>query len=828
MRTLPLRLSPIDGESLPGYVNRYSHMFSFPPGEVISALGIDGGAGNLAGAGRYGVSLPATRLADAALASGIAEEVLEGMVLSRYAGVVFDHTALAGPLPLAAEAGAHDVLIWRSRFCPRCLREEGAWRLAWQLGLSAVCIRHEALLARVCPKCGLVPQLGPRARWPRDSRGELTDPARCAQRYAGKLCRTRLGSIESISIAENPALLAAQRRIDAVLDGQSRPTLAGVELQPPAYLRDVRALCDLLDRRARLPTPDPSPERLPRRVHTHPAALAAVLPQALQLADLPDQSALADALRELADRRYRADGQTLPISKAGQVSQPLKAALRQALSATVWATASSRMGFHPRAHRRPDDLDRRLQARHVPQLFWAEDYQHEIAELFDFDDFSRWLGRRFCSVLLSRMLKPLDWQAAVRYLDFPERFVNDGYNTTFTKLRANNRFDELARRVKRVAGCHAEEGLVDYKQRRARLSDWNGIDLDCWHLLQPRLRPRSPSQRTDRPVRRRRASLWLWCQLTSGDERAAPLPLRVDNLAHQAEFINTGLPQLRERLAILGELLLRTPTEERATLHGRLAATLHTRGYLAENFDLNAVDPLIASRVLAHASAHTGVDIPSLTAPSVGSQARPAVTHARLLTARLLRRTARLSWKSVAAILRTEANHICDNDRRYQAALNRNPCLAGELEQLHQAITNWETTTPTPPSTPHDERMRSVAVAINTRASELLANSHGPVVARCTSIALCRQHTDLTCPTIAAIHGTTDAQPSYSKDTVARLRRDDPDYAQQYKQLLAESEALQRQAGYTNANLKRGLTGKPRAWAQTREGFNYVSQTQFH
>ena len=53
------------------------------------------------------------------------------------------------------------------------------------------------------------------------------------------------------------------------------------------------------------------------------------------------------------------------------------------------------------------------------------------------------------------MLTPLDWDAAVRYLDFPERFINKGYNTTFTKLRANGRFDELVDRVKRIANQHA-------------------------------------------------------------------------------------------------------------------------------------------------------------------------------------------------------------------------------------------------------------------------------------------------------------------------------------------------------------------------------------
>ena len=134
----------------------------------------------------------------------------------------------------------------------------------------------------------------------------------------------------------------------------------------------------------------------------------------------------------------------------------LRDALRHALSEAVWAPPLTRIGLHPRAHRRPNDLDPRLQARHVPQLLWAEDYQQQVSELFDFDDFTHWHGRRFCSLLLARMLTPLDWDAAVRYLDFPEPFINKGYNTTSVKLRAIGRFDELVHRVKQIANHHAE------------------------------------------------------------------------------------------------------------------------------------------------------------------------------------------------------------------------------------------------------------------------------------------------------------------------------------------------------------------------------------
>ena len=140
------------------------------------------------------------------------------------------------------------------------------------------------------------------------------------------------------------------------------------------------------------------------------------------------------------------------------------------------ASASRQLELHPGAHHRPADLDPRLGPQHVPQLFWAEDYHREIAELLDVEDSTDWHGRRFCSMLLARMLCPLDWDAAARYLDLPDPFTNDACNLTFAKLRSADQFIELAGRVKRIANKHAESALIDYKQRRATLADWDGID----------------------------------------------------------------------------------------------------------------------------------------------------------------------------------------------------------------------------------------------------------------------------------------------------------------------------------------------------------------
>jgi hypothetical protein len=845
LRTLPLRLSPVDWESLPGYVARYSHTFQFPPGDVIRALGLDRGSGTVLSAGRYGAWLAPDQLERVALATGIDPGIVERMLLSRFAGFAFLQPAGSLELALAAAAEGHEVLIRCSPFCPDCLRANGAWLLGWQLGWSFACASHRVLLVRRCPRCGMVPKGVLRERWPSDHSGVLSDPTRCAHRLGRQLCRAPLAVAETPTVER--ASLAAQRRIEQLLEGELQPTLAGVELAPPIYLRDLLTLCNLVDHCAQASAQGGSTAQRGRRLLDRPADHAAVLPHALALTDLPDPDALSEALRELAEQRYRVTGQTLTATKSGPMSVHLEAIVRRAISGTVWSSASRQLGLHPSAHRRPDDLDPRLQARHVPQLFWAEDYHRALAELFDFDDFTHWLGRRFCSVLLTRMLTPLDWKAAVRYLDFPERFINDGYNTTFAKLRTHGRFDELAWRVKSVVNQRAENGLVDYKQRRAQLADWSGIDADIWPLLQPTRRPQPWRVERSPAARRTHASVWLWCQLTSGHERAAPVALPTSNLAHHTYFIRDALPTLRERLLILGQLLLATPAAARQTLPTRLAAALHERGHLAAYFYLNAppladqlsqadvrahrvtprnppapyIDAMINERVLAHVAAHSGVDIPSLTTRPEQPRTPPAIRHARRLAAALLRKTALASWTAVAATIGGHPNRLADDENAYRAARQRDPRLARELEQLERALEHWHIPAPAAPATPHRERMEGIAMAIKARAAQLLAASHGANAARRASIVVCRQHTDLTGNAIAAIHGVSAGQTAFSGAIIAKRRRDDPDFERRYRQLLDHAREVQRQAGFANANLTVG-TASARERPQD-QGSNYLS-----
>jgi hypothetical protein len=112
-----------------------------------------------------------------------------------------------------------------------------------------------------------------------------------------ELCRAPL-TRQKPAKAADIALLPAQRRIDALLDGHPTPTFAGEKLEPAAYLRDLRALSALLHKLQ-------WPFRTTRQLLDQPRALASILPEALRLADLPDKTAFSDAVRSHFDLHYQ-------------------------------------------------------------------------------------------------------------------------------------------------------------------------------------------------------------------------------------------------------------------------------------------------------------------------------------------------------------------------------------------------------------------------------------------------------------------------------------------------------------------------------------------
>ena len=806
MRALPLRLAPIDEESLPGYLRRYGSTFAIAPLDTLRATGLLTDDEPPRAAGHYSLRLTNQQAARFCTATGLEREQLSRMLLWRFEGVAFAALPREDSTQPKAALG-DEISLWTTRACPDCLRADGTWRLRWLLPMSVLCARHERLLLWRCPACKGPLRLGYRADWPRDDRGPEQRATSCWHGVKRGICRCLLHEADSPHVGGNQPLLAAQRRIDRILDGQAKPMLAGQECEPLQYLRDLRALIRLVQRQTpRRKGPRKTKRQIAAQVYADrtPPRLAAALPQALAMADLPHPDALCDSIRELADRRYAQHGRVLAAPKERSVSviSPLlREAIVHAGHTASYAQISARFGFDPHRHRRPAELHPDLEARHVPQLYWREDYERELAQLFRFDKFSPSMGRRLCSVLLVRMLTPADWEEASDYLGLPEHFKHKALSATLAKFAGNGSQTKLIETIKRSASHRAASGgLIDYEQRRAHLATWQGIDASTWPYLRPG--PRPDFGRPDLPGRRAHASLWLWCELTSGHQRAAPLA-RPDTLERHWVFKERQLDELRERLLLLGQLLLDTPTAARSSIPTQLAAALSQRGELAAGYQLPTADPIISERVLAHVSAHTGVDVPTLKRPPPrGSSAPAAVTHARILAAGLLRTTALMSPTAIASTIGGSADHLCT------VSLHLNPTVAAELKQLVRAVEDWETPVPLPPNTPHGKRMRGIAMTIKAHATELIAKAHGSDLARRTSILACYAHTDLAWATIAALHNVNSAQATFSRAAITHHRRIDPDFDQRYQQLSNRAQELQQAAGFANAQLTRGLTGR--------------------
>jgi hypothetical protein len=149
VRTLPIRLAPVAGESLDGWLFAYAVRLETPLRDFAAATGLAGGflrqpARSIA----VGKNLPDLQVT--AEATGVDLAGLNGLwaPLARYVGAVrvrfVGWTTRRVALPLA----------W-SRFCPQCLGADGdRWKIAWRLPWHTTCSIHHRLLVDACPACG--------------------------------------------------------------------------------------------------------------------------------------------------------------------------------------------------------------------------------------------------------------------------------------------------------------------------------------------------------------------------------------------------------------------------------------------------------------------------------------------------------------------------------------------------------------------------------------------------------------------------------------------------------------------------------------------------
>lgn len=209
VRTLPLRLQPVMGESVESWLEALASRSGTTWGEMLTAVGLHGES-NRVRVARFTVSPTPEQLAALSYATGVAPSVITSMTSSSLFGSATAGAMTAGPFASS-----------RSRFCPKCLADSGGrWQLWWKLRWAFACPVHHCLLADVCPRCGghqrrrplpqsLIPQPGQCTCRAKDSWG------RCLQR-----CGALLSTAQTVELTgAHPAMDAQNCLLAAMATG---------------------------------------------------------------------------------------------------------------------------------------------------------------------------------------------------------------------------------------------------------------------------------------------------------------------------------------------------------------------------------------------------------------------------------------------------------------------------------------------------------------------------------------------------------------------------------------------------------------------------------
>lgn len=290
IRTLPLRVDPVPGESLSSWVGAVAELHQVGPGE-LSSIGWPTSA-LLTYAGR----LDTEGLNDADLGA------VSAVVSADPDRLRAIWTPMSRYLTRVERAPSHRAMFkptQASRFCPVCLREsDGRWLNAWRLPWFDACPVHGQRLASVCHRCGgrqrwraLRLTLIPRNGWSCDSpvgirgRGDARCGADLRDTPAANASQQIVRVVESLTplLGASEVPLAVMQRasdlanVSRLLHGPARGTAERIDvlqaLSEAAGALDDPAAFRALARRDVRKRPAP----LPKGLHAPTATLASRL-----------------------------------------------------------------------------------------------------------------------------------------------------------------------------------------------------------------------------------------------------------------------------------------------------------------------------------------------------------------------------------------------------------------------------------------------------------------------------------------------------------------------------------------------------------------------
>lgn len=242
VRTLPIRIAPIEGEAIDSWLEAIAYRTSSAFGDLLSAVGLgtrDGQGTQTTSA--WIVQLTPNEMEAVGRATGIDEPALESMTLAHYSDrairINCDSRTLNRAFPWARACG--------SRYCPACLDEsEGRWQLAWRLGWTFACARHHCLLADACPQCGAVQRRRPPVVDSIPKRGHCAHPSPDAIGRTPARCGADLTATAVARFNPDHPVIRAQQIVNAVIaEATAKFGLYETLPQPRiSVLADIRAV----------------------------------------------------------------------------------------------------------------------------------------------------------------------------------------------------------------------------------------------------------------------------------------------------------------------------------------------------------------------------------------------------------------------------------------------------------------------------------------------------------------------------------------------------------------------------------------------------------
>ena len=333
----------MDGEALDSWLDAICRQLGSTWGDFAEAVGLP--------PRHRGVQTPAwltrlteTEAAQLNAATGLSIEALHSMTLARLDGT-----------GLRFRAGTRTLdrsFPWSrcrfSRYCPRCLRENGGrWQLFWRSGWAFACVEHRCLLVDECPTCAhrLRGHVGRAELVPDGQR--CSHPAAHAKGRTPQRCGTELATAPTVQFRHGHPTITAQRLIAELIDSDAatfgiyqRHGTAAVEA-----LADIRAVAGRILAYA---TPDDWRRVLPADLSTaysatqhrrrtsagstgskpglaapaHAVTAAAGITAALAILDATDIEEAGHAMHWLIASSHEAGRSTTTLSRRGARAPP--------------------------------------------------------------------------------------------------------------------------------------------------------------------------------------------------------------------------------------------------------------------------------------------------------------------------------------------------------------------------------------------------------------------------------------------------------------------------------------------------------------------------